>query len=65
VAWFFALVDWRISRREFGHGDLFLTREEAERALAEVLRNEPDLEPFLSVEAVPLPQASPTSGVGR
>jgi hypothetical protein len=59
VAWFFALVDWRISRRELGHGDLFLTREEAERALAEVLRDEPDLEPFLSVEAVPLPQASP------
>jgi hypothetical protein len=59
VGWFFALVDWRISRREFGHGDLFLTREEAERALAEVLRDEPDLEPFLSVEAVPLPQTSP------
>ena len=32
MAWFFALVDWRISRREFGHGDLFVTREEAERA---------------------------------
>ena len=59
MAWFFALVDWRISRREFGHGDLFLTREEAERALAEVLRDEPDLKPFLSVEAVPLPQTSP------
>jgi hypothetical protein len=58
VAWFFALVDWRISRRESGHGDLFVTREEAERALAEVLQDEPDLEPFLSVEAVPLPQTS-------
>lgn len=46
-------------RPELGHGDLFLTREEAERALAEVLRDEPDLEPFLSVEAVPLPQTSP------
>lgn len=59
MAWFFALVDWRISRREVGHGDLFLTREEAERALAEVLTDEPDLEPFLSVEAVPLPQTAP------
>jgi hypothetical protein len=59
VAWFFALVDWRISRRELCPGDLFLTREEAERALAKVLRDEPDLEPFLSVEAVPLPQTSP------
>jgi len=44
--------------REFGHGDLFLTREEAEAALADVLRDEPDLERFLSVEALPLPQPS-------
>ena len=58
MVWF-ALVDSRIGRREFGHGDLFLTREEAERALAEVLTDEPDLKPFLSVEAVPLPQTSP------
>jgi hypothetical protein len=52
------LLDSRIGRREFGHGDLFLTREEAERALAEVLRDEPDLAPFLSVEALPLPEPS-------
>jgi len=35
VAWF-ALIDSRIERRDFGHGDLFLKREEAERALADV-----------------------------
>jgi hypothetical protein len=52
------LIDSRISRREFGHGDLFLTCEEAEDALADVLRDEPDLEPFLSVEALPLPDPS-------
>jgi hypothetical protein len=48
MAWF-ALIDSRISGREFGHGDLFFTRQEAENALAEVLRDEPQLEPFLSV----------------
>jgi hypothetical protein len=58
VAWF-ALIDSRIERREFGHGDLFLTREEAEDALLDVLRDEPQLEPFLSVEALPLPEPSP------
>lgn len=55
----YALVDARIRRREFGHGDLFLTRENAEEALADVLRDEPDLEPFLSVEELPLPEPSP------
>jgi hypothetical protein len=45
VVWF-ALVDSRITRREFGHGDLFLTREAAEAALAEAVRDGPDLEPF-------------------
>jgi hypothetical protein len=58
VAWF-APIDSRIERREFSHGDLFLTREEADSALAEVLRDEPQLEPFLSVEALPLPERSP------
>ena len=57
MAWF-ALFDSRIGRREFGHGDLFLTRDEEEAALAEVLWDEPDLEPFLSVEALPLPDPS-------
>ena len=37
MAWF-AVIDSRIGRREFGRGDLLLTREEAERVLAEVLR---------------------------
>jgi hypothetical protein len=55
----FALIDSRIERREFGQGDLFLTREEADSALAEVLRDEPQLEPFVSVEALPLPEPSP------
>ena len=45
MAWF-ALIDSRISSREFGHGDLFLTHEEADSALADVLRDEPDLAPF-------------------
>jgi len=58
VAWF-ALIDSQISRRDFGLGDLFLTREEADSALADVLRDEPDLEPFLRVEALPLPEPSP------
>jgi hypothetical protein len=40
------------------HGDLFLTREEAQ-ALADVLKDEPQLEPFLSVEALPRPEPSP------
>jgi hypothetical protein len=47
MAWF-ALIDSRIERRESGHGDLFLTREEAEDALADVLRDEPQLEPLLN-----------------
>jgi hypothetical protein len=45
----YALLDSRISRRELGHGDLYLTREEAEKDLADVLHDEPDLEPFLSM----------------
>jgi len=53
VAWF-ALIDSRIERREFGHGDLFLTRDEVEDALTDVLKDEPELEPFLRVEALPL-----------
>jgi hypothetical protein len=57
MAWF-ALVDSRIGR-EFGHGDRFLAREEADQALGEVLRDEPDLEPFLRVEPLPLPAPSP------
>jgi hypothetical protein len=43
MAWV-ALIDSRIEHREFGHGDLFLTREEAEDALADFLKDEPDLE---------------------
>jgi len=58
MAWY-ALIDSRIvQRREFGHGDLFLTREEAGEALADVLRDEPDLELYLSVEELPLPEPS-------
>jgi hypothetical protein len=57
VAWF-ALIDSRIERREFGHGDLFLTRKEADEALADVLEDEPHLEPFLRVEALPMPEPS-------
>jgi hypothetical protein len=34
-----ALIHSRISRREFGYGDLFLTREEADSALGDVLRD--------------------------
>lgn len=51
----FALVDSRIRRRAFGHGDLFLSREDAEEALAEVIADEPWLEPFLSVQDLGLP----------
>jgi hypothetical protein len=58
VAWF-ALIDSRIERREFGHSDLFLSRDEAEDALTNVLKDEPQLEPFLSVERLPLPEPSP------
>lgn len=43
----FVLMDSRIRRREFGHGDSFLSREDAEEALAEVIADDPFLEPFL------------------
>jgi hypothetical protein len=36
----------------------FALYADAKTALAEVLRDEPELEPFLSVEALPLPEPS-------
>jgi hypothetical protein len=55
VAWF-VLADSRISAdHPFGQADLYLDRRDAERDLEAVLRDAPELAPFLWIEELPHP----------